>query len=243
MQSELVDLRISDREIERLSQLEVSDLLIGGLLGGVYRLPVNKTRQRSRDFIFTEIVVTGLVFVFSIPVGLAVIRDASNYNHPIVILSFLVSTIGVTSLVLLLWHLYLWKAAKPLRPLMHLLDERDRFHRVLDSVSVMDQLRSVQTTSHQMLDRERLMTILQSTRDNIVAGLRAEYILRQSQYEFRSQSGELMSHIGENLALLSSMESNQRIQEFSTVLHESLEIGLRVQEEIRQISTANEWRP
>lgn len=156
MRSDLEDLQLTERELERLSGVEVSELFIGGVFGGVCRSSVFQQRRKLVLFCLTEIIVAVLVFVFSLPIGLFLFRDvAVGVQDLSAMLQFLQLTIGTTGVVMIGWNFYLWQMSKRFRTLMHLLDEVDRFNEVIQAVDILDQLEAAGNTQIQLPDRRK----------------------------------------------------------------------------------------
>ena len=231
MHPDLATLKLSDRDIEHLSGLEVNELWVGGLCGGVDRVPKITTLKWCLWFGFTELAVIALVHMFTVPLGLAVIRQASDLNQPRVKVLFLGVTLGITLITMIGWHGYRWHRARLLRPLLHLLHELDRFHQVLTAVDALDRLAAISHSPLGVTDRAAVLDALQLTRDNLVAGLITEKILR-SRGGGQVHQADLRSHIEQNLAVLSAMEIQDQAQEYNRLINEALEIGIIVQRTI-----------
>jgi hypothetical protein len=148
---DLQNLRLGSREIESLSGLEVSDRWIGGILGGVYRFSQLHHLVDWLGWLLFEGIVAVLLFVFTLPIGLALSHLGSSEAQGTLIM---LSSMGAsTFLGMLLWNGYMVRQGRSLRSFMHLLDEIERYHDVLDAVAILEQLQSVQDRPPQPASR------------------------------------------------------------------------------------------
>ncbi|NJP10011.1 MAG: hypothetical protein HC866_11455 [Leptolyngbyaceae cyanobacterium RU_5_1] len=246
MRPDLKALAITEKELERLTGCDVGPLFVGGILGGVYRPSIFQTLQRSLAFCLTEVVVFLLVFAFTLPIGLSLMRDSSNgVNQVPGMLQFLTVTLGMALMVMIAWNVYMWLRGKRLRSLMQLLDEVDRYHAVIGAIAVLDQLEAVghpQTvlsdanlSQTSLQNRTEVLEALRLTRDNLVAGLMTEKILRDSR-GLLARRQELIAGIETNLVTLRAIEVKHQANEYGQVLNEALQIGIKVHQEIQQLS-------
>lgn len=234
MNSDLEDLKISDRELERLSGLDVSDIFVGGIFGGVYRPSIFRSLSRSLQFIFTEVLVFALLFIFTLPIGFAVTRNSINsFDQLPVVLLFLQTTLGTAIALIIGWNLYMWLRVRRMKPLLRLLDQVDQFNQVLSAIDLLDRLNAAKS-SQQQFDRQQVLSALGLARDTLVAGLTTEKILRDSR-GLLSRSGDLVAHIEQNLAAIEGLSVSDRADEYGQLLSEALSIGLSVQREVQQV--------
>ena len=234
MNADLEDLRISDRELERLSGLDVSNIFVGGIFGGVYRPSIFQSVSRSLQFLLTEVLVFALLFIFTLPLGLAVTRNSVNsFNQWSVVLLFLQTTLGTAIVLMIGWNLYMGLRVRRMKSLMRLLDEVDQFNQVLSAIDVLDRLNAVKS-SQQQFDRQQVLSALGLARDTLVSGLTTEKILRDSR-GLLARSGDLAANIERNLVALETLEVSDRADEYGQLLREALQIGLSVQREVQQV--------
>ncbi|MGA7936584.1 MAG: hypothetical protein WCA35_23720, partial [Kovacikia sp.] len=108
MKPDLEDLKITIKELERLTGVEVNDVFMGGVLGGTYRPSALKNPKRLFSFCLTQLFVAVLLLIFTLPVGLLLIQ---NFTRPIndlpTISLFLGITLGIALLLMLVWHGYM----------------------------------------------------------------------------------------------------------------------------------------
>ncbi|WP_404787094.1 hypothetical protein [Altericista sp. CCNU0014] len=213
------NLRLSAREIEQWSGLEVSDRWIGGLLLGVYRFSKLQRPLDWMGWLLFELVTVALLFVFTLPIGLGVLRIVPSTRA--MLASMGVATMG--GMVALYGHRA--RKGRSLQTLLHLLDEIDRYHRVLEAIAVVDRLAVAQGKALPIEHQETL----QLTRDCLVTGLKTERILRE-QNNLMGQDG--VAHLEQSLVLLKTLDLQTQADEYAGILQQSLAIAERVQQEL-----------
>jgi dsDNA-binding SOS-regulon protein len=225
MALDLQGLHLSAREVEQISGLEMSDHWVGGMLGGVYRFSQVQHPMAWFGWIFFEALAGVMLFVFTMPIGLGMAKVLPTFGETRVMLA----SMGVSTLVgMVVWHGYRLRKGRSLQTFMHLLDEIDQYHKVLQAVAVLDRLATVRGPTLQI--PERLET-LQITRDCLVTGLKTERIMRE-QGSFFAQLQDGFAHLDQSLALLKASEMQAQADEYATILQQSLLIGERVQQEL-----------
>lgn len=238
MNPNIAALKLTAEEIERLIDLDVNEIFIGGAIGGVYRTSVFEHSSRLLTLIATELIVAALVFVFSIPIGLGFTQaNEGSFDLPST-LRFLQITVGTTLAVMLGRHGYMQYARKRFVLLMPLLDEVDRYNEIIEAVTTLIELEELQSHSVALSlrqDRTQILEALRMTRDSLVSGLLTEKILRKSQ-GLLSRRQDLLANIETNLVALQMLEINQRASEYKTVLNEALQIGITVYQEVQKLS-------
>ncbi len=224
--SDLQNLRLDSREIESLSGLEVSDRWIGGIIGGVYRFSRLRHWADWLGLLLFEGIAAALLFVFTLPIGLTLSRFGGGTV-------MMLSGMGLSTLLgMLAWNGYMVNQARSLQSFMHLLDEIERYHDVLDAVAILEQLQSVQDRPPQPASR---LETLQLTRDCLVAGLKTERILR-GHLGRRSQKEAGLLQLEHNLTTLQALALQEQADDYSTLLAQALQIGQSVREELAKSS-------
>ncbi len=225
MNAALQNLRLSTREIEQWSGLEVGDSSaprvrwVGGLLLGIYRFSKLQQTLDWVGWLLFELVTAALIFVFTLPIGLGMARIVPS--NRVMLVSMGVSTLtGMGAL-----YGYRVRKGRSLQTLLHLLDEIDRYHEVLGAIAVIDQLAVAQGAVPQA---ERYET-LQLTRDCLVTGLKTERILRE-QRSGLAQDGA--AHLEQSLTLLKTLDLQAQADEYSEILQQSVGIAERVRQEL-----------
>lgn len=221
----LEDLRISTLEIERLSGLEVSDHILDGFLLGTYRLPLYAPK-RLLVVATTEPLVFGLLLIFAAPFALGLARGST---------SDLTVLVWIGAIALGLWiirQVRMWLKAQHLRSFMRLLDEVDHYHQVLEAVDLFEQLGGKEQT------QTTIVEALNKARESLIAGLMTEKILRQNR-GLLSRRQALLDNIEQNLMTLQSIELQHQAQNYSDILNQAVDISIRVQDEVTQLSHQN----
>jgi hypothetical protein len=228
MGTALQNLRLSTREIEQWSGLEVGDRWVGGLLLGIYRFSKLQQALDWVGWLLFELVTAALVFVFTLPIGLGIVRMIPS--NRVMLVSMGVSTLaGMAAL-----YRYRVRKGRSLQTLLHLLDEIDRYHEVLEAITVIDQLAAAQGESSQAGRDETL----QLTRDCLVTGLKTERILRE-RHGGRVQDGA--AHLEQSLALLKTLDLQIQADEYSEILQQSVGIAERVRQELYGNDSVNHF--
>jgi hypothetical protein len=223
------DLRITPSEIERLSGLETSASLIGGLLWGTYRWPLRSGLQLL-TVVTTELLVLGLLLMVATPIGSMLSRNAASDQRVVQV---------IVAIALTLWlirQLVMGYLARQFRSFMRLLDEVDHYHQVLEAVGFLSQLGSVEHLQLQI--GPPVFEALGKARESLVAALITEKILRDNR-GLLSRREALIETIEQNLVMLRSLELQHQAQDYGDILDQALNIGIRVQQEVTQLTRSS----
>jgi hypothetical protein len=202
----------------------VSESFVGGLLGGVYR-PSSLRRLSGRlALVAIELVTAGVLFVFSLPIGLSLLRKSNAGGIRVLIISGAITIVGVIA-----WNIYMRIRLRQLKRLLALLDEVDHFNQIIATLMVLGKLGETAIG-----DRQSLFIALALTRENLVTAMVTEKLLRENQRLFDRQAA-FLSHLETNLLTLKTLEMNQQAQEYQRALNEALMINLTVQREMEQL--------
>lgn len=235
--ADLVDLKISEREIERLSGCDVGEIFIGGVFGGVWRSSVLQDPKRLTALCLTQVVVFFLIAVFALPFVLFITPNSTHgISQGSSILQFSGVTFGIAFVALVAWNGWMWLQSRRYQGLMHLLDEIDRFHQVIGAIVLLDQLNSVSLSEASALqNRAEIVEALRVTRDSLVAGLMTERILRESRGVLARRQ-DLLASIETNLATLRYLEIQHQADDYGQFLNEALQINLSVHHEMQKLN-------
>jgi hypothetical protein len=230
MQSDLEELRITQKELENLSGLDVNEVF----MGGTWRPSIIRYPKRLLSFLMTEVFTFGLILIFCLPIGLIVARSFGGLTEGASSTAqFLQVSFGVSVAIALLWNLYMWQKGKSMKMLAHLLDEVDKHNEIIAAVDVIDELGAVKNSTISLIDRGEVLAALTATRESLVCALMTEKILRKHQ-RFIARRHELFSNIETNLAALQNLQVNNQADEYGQLLNEALEIGMSVHQEIKK---------
>jgi hypothetical protein len=223
-------LRISPRELEQLSGVEVSDRFLGGLIGGVYRFSKLKRSSDWASLFFFEGVIAALLSMVSLPLGIWLAKSFS-ISHPQHINQLMGLVVGGTAVIgLAAWNGWMLYRQRSLKGLMHLLDEVDRFHGVLQAVQLLHQLQPTQI----LQSSQEMEEHLQTTRDCLVAGLKTARILRE-QGRLLSRLEDGLLQLDHYLTTLQTIEIQEQANDYANLLHQTLVIGQNVRSELIQM--------
>jgi hypothetical protein len=237
MKPDLEDLKITARELEKLTGVEVNDVFVGGVLGGTYRPSIFQSSKRLVSFCLTQLFVAILIFIFTLPIGLLLIRNSTrSINDLPTIFLFLGITSGIALIIIIGWNIYMRWKAKSLTTLAHLLDEVDKYNEVLRAVDVLDRLEAIGNLQPTIVDRSQVLAALNVTRNSLVCGLMSEKILRENR-GLLARRYELFSNIENNLTTLQTLDVTNQANEYAELLNEALQIGISVHQEVQQLST------
>ncbi|RUT05979.1 hypothetical protein DSM106972_031850 [Dulcicalothrix desertica PCC 7102] len=219
METDLLGLEISKGELRRLTGFDPDE---------VFRPSIMRDKKKRLGFIGNELMVAlaltplivGFIYAFlilptigtSIPLGLALIIIV-----PIVVL--------ITR--------WFWRLKTCPKVVTVLLDEVDRYHAVIQSIYINDQLATSGNKTSHIEDREKVISGLQLIREDLVRALKTERILRDNK-ELLANNQELSIN---NLSNLQALQVSTEASEYAQVLNQSLQIAIDVQAEIRKLQS------
>lgn len=242
------DLRLDLREIEQLSGIELHGAWVGGMIGGIYRFSQLKHPLDWLGWLLWEGITIALLFILTLPIGLIVSRLGGSESTRLML-----SSMGLATLLGLLgWIGFRRQKARSLQTFLHLLDEIERYHAVLDAVAVLDQLQAIQPTVQSTVQPTIIqptiqdappgyappdyLETLQLTRDCLVAGLKTERVLR-GRLGRRSQTELGLAQLDHHLVTLQALSLQGQADEYSALLTQALAIGQSVRQEFyKQVS-------
>jgi hypothetical protein len=217
-------------QLETLTGLEITDLSIGKAV----RPSVFCSPRRLLSFVLTELLVFGLILIFCVPIGIVIVKGlgflSGDAQSAIV---FFQVALAVSVVINLIWQGYRWSKGRKLKTLAHLVDQVDRHNDIIQVVSVMDELGSIQNSTVSLLDRGEVIKALNATRESLMNALMTERILRKHQ-RFMTRRQELFASIETNLAALQALQVTNQANEYGHLLNEALQIGLSVRRELDQ---------
>lgn len=226
-------LGLSREEIERCCALEVNDLWVGSLWGGAYRL--GAWRRSPLAMLLTELLVLATLGVFSLPVGLGVVRLLGlSGSAQAAALPFSAAVAGTTLALSALRYAYLSHHRRRWRSLLHILEEVDRFQETLQAIELLDQLGGLQGDRPAPAADGATIQALSLTRDSLVTGLLADQLLRQQRQRRGALARciDLVEHLDQNLATLHAAEAQQQAVQSAVLLRDALQIGIAVRQSL-----------
>jgi hypothetical protein len=219
VETDLLGLEISKGELRRLTGFDPDE---------VFRPSIMRDKKKRLGFIGNELMVAlaltplivGFIYAFlilptigtSIPLALALII--------------------IVPIIVLLGR-WFWRLKTCPKVVTVLLDEVDRYHAVIQSIHINDQLATSGNKTSHIEDREKVISGLQLIREDLLRALKTERILRDNK-ELLANNQELSIN---NLSNLQAMQVSTEASEYAQVLNQSLQIAIDVQAEIRKLQS------
>ncbi|MBD2627268.1 hypothetical protein [Trichormus variabilis] len=237
MRDDLQGLEISQKELQQLTNLPVSDKLL------IITNPLKKWGKQLIAKIKGSEGATVVFIGFSICLFVYLLID--------IILKLFAPQIKIASGILLillsLWLggvtqtiLYMvWKAKSNFlkthmtNSLRILLNDVERYNAVIKAIDINDQIEAAGNPEVGIKQRERVIEALNLTKSDLVRALKTEKILRENK-TFILKNSELFVN---NLATLTSMQVTEQASEHGRLLNEALQIALDVQYEMRKLQS------
>ncbi|MEO1620200.1 MAG: hypothetical protein AAFU53_04105 [Cyanobacteria bacterium J06632_3] len=229
--SNLDNLRISHRELDQLTGLDIGEVT----MGWAYRQTAFAPPRRWA-WLNEQLLTLGVLLIFCLPVTLLIARAASGDSTDAV---WIWLPFGVLIAIALTfsWALYRWREGRRLMTLSHLLDEIDRFNEMVSAVEILEELGAAKSSrpnlDNRLENREEVMEALHLTRESLVCGLMTEKVMRRHQ-QFMARKQEMFSSIERNLATLQLLRVSDEAGEYSRLLNEAIQIGTSVHQELSE---------
>ena len=233
IQADLDELKISEKELEDLSGIALSD----GFAADFYRPAALRDGKGKKLFslLLNELLIFCLTLVVSLPVALlANQHNVGSFSDAEIFVRVLQITLGLSLAITVAWNVYKWVKAKPLATLAGLLDEVEKYHEVIQALDIIDRLTAAGNLQANLINRGDAIEALKITRESLVCALKTEKILRENQ-QFIGRRYELFANIESNLAALMALDVSDRATEYGQLLNEALEIGMSVHKEVRKL--------
>ncbi|MEG4027093.1 MULTISPECIES: hypothetical protein [unclassified Microcoleus] len=231
IQADLEQLKISDKELEDLSGIALSD----GFAADFYRPAALRDGKKLFSLLVNELLIFCVTLVVSLPVALLANKhNVGLFSDSEIFVRVLQITLGLSLAITVAWNIYKWVKAKPLATLAGLLDEVEKYHEVIQALDIIDRLTDAGNLQANLINRGDAIEALKITRESLVCALKTERILRENQ-QFIGRRYELFANIESNLAALMAMDVSDRATEYGRLLNEALEIGMSVHKEVRKL--------
>ncbi|GET37695.1 hypothetical protein [Microseira wollei] len=114
-----------------------------------------------------------------------------------------------------------------------LFEEVDKYNTVIKAIEINDQLVAAGNKSASLTDREKLISTLETTRENLMCALKTERILRENR-AFIARNQELLAS---NLAAVQALQVSYEAREYTKLLNEALEAAQAVQGEMKRLES------
>ncbi|WP_413166330.1 hypothetical protein ACL6C3_06455 [Capilliphycus salinus ALCB114379] len=238
MNYDLSLLKFSEEELDELTGLS-RESLIGSLCQnrGVRQAILGKIwsdRQKLFSFISGELVALFLSLVIAFPVMLLILDRRTVASSDLqVTIQFLLKAVGLSVAITLGVNFGVWLQLKPLRNMLSLLDEAEKYNDTVKAVEILDRLSRSGTLEDKLVNREEVIQALTITRDSLVSAFQTERILREHQ-DFIDRRYELFAQLENNLTALMTLNVTNQANEYGELLNEALQIGMSVHRELQK---------
>ncbi len=233
MQPNLSALKITERELDTLTGLDIGEFT----MGQAYR-PSALRQSNILSLLLNQLLTFGVIIIFCLPLSLIVARNQGLGEDLSSAARFVPVALGVAVAIACGWNFYRWWQGRYLKGLACLLDEIDRYHETLTAVSILDELSQANPAQPKVENRGAVLEALQLTRSSLICALMTERILRKHQ-RFMARRQELFANIEQNLASLQALQMNQAANEYGDLLNEALQIGTTVHQEIQKLNSVS----
>ena len=222
MQPDLIGLEITKGELRRLTGFKPDQVL---------RSSIMANNEQRLGFFRNEMLVA-LVLTLII-VGFA---------YAFIILPTIGSSISLLIILLIIVPIAvvggrsLWRRLTFPTTLKTLLNEVDKYHRIIKSIDINDELAISGKTEISTYDREKVVSAVQLVREDLVQALKTERILRDNK-KLLANNQDLFVNNVETLHAMSRQISSE-VGEYAQLLNQSLQIALDVQAEVRKLQSS-----
>lgn len=237
MRDDLKGLAITQKELQKLTNLPINDELI--IILNPLKLLVKQFIQKVKGPEGATAIFIGLAAILScyIAFDLAIKIFANWVKLPSWLLFIKICLIGGGATQFLLYLTWKKRVAFVKENLTHslntLLHEVDRFNAVVKAIDINDKIEAAGNSEVTIKERRRVLEALAYTRADLVRALKTERILRENK-QFIVNNPELLAN---NLATLTQMQVTEQASEHGRLLNEALEIALDVQQEMKRLQS------
>ncbi|MEP0752932.1 hypothetical protein NDA03_11990 [Trichocoleus sp. Lan] len=223
---------MTKEDLETLVDLDPST----ALAIDAYRGFILKNPKQMLSVLLTELFILMLVLIFVMTGSLILLRNAGSLpgnTDGVTRLLIIISSISL--LGVLIWNAYFWQQVKQVKSLARLIDKVDKYNRVIQAIALIDELESASRSPsrcNSLSTRREVIQALRITKETLSGALQAEMLMKKHR-KFLSNHYELFANLEENLTSLMSFSLNDRVDEYSCLLNESLQIGISVHKELK----------
>ncbi|MEA5594401.1 hypothetical protein [Rivularia sp. UHCC 0363] len=236
MRDDLKGLAITQKELQKLTNLPVRDELI--VIFQPLKLSIKQFLQRVKGPEGATAIFVGLSIILSCYIVFDLVIKMFAQWVPLPSWLALIQLCFIGGAVTQLLFYIIWKRriatvknnlTYSLNTLLH---EVDRFNAVVKAININDRIEEAgnQVT---IKERKRVIEALKYTRADLVRALKTERILRENN-NFIVNNSELLAN---NLATLTQMQVSEQASEHGRLLNEALEIALDVQQEMKRLQS------
>ncbi|ESA33197.1 hypothetical protein N836_22660 [Leptolyngbya sp. Heron Island J] len=219
----LDSLRITNRDLDELTGLDISDLS----MGWATRLSVFQRPRLRWAWLINQGLILTVALVLWLPASLVISRNLAQQT-----VGAFVGVGGAIATTLAYGSYGIYKGQQ-LKILSHLLDEVDRFNEMIKAVEILEELRQADHTSKRLSleNPDAVKEALHLTRESLVCGLMSDKIMRKHQ-RFIARRHELFASIETNLSSLQALQATEMAGDYGQLLNEALQVGTSVHQEL-----------
>lgn len=222
MQPDLIGLEITKGELRRLTGLKPDQVL---------RPSIMNDREQRLGFFRNEMLVALVLTLIIVGAAYALIILPTIGSSS----SLLIFLLIIVPIAVLAWR-WLWRRLTFPKTLKTLLNEVDKYHEIIKSVDINDELAISGKTEISTYDREKLVSAVQLVREDLVQALKTERILRDNKKLLANNQELFVSNV-ETLHAM-SLQISSEVGEYPQLLNQSLQIALDVQAEVRKLQSS-----
>ncbi len=219
MQPDLIGLEITRGELRRLTGFKPDQ---------DFRPSMMANREQRLKFFRDEMLVSLVLTLIIVGVAYAfiILPTIGSSRSLLIILLIIVPIIVVAGR-------WLWRSFTFPKTLKTLLDEVDKYHGIIKSIDINDELVTSGNTESTTYDREKVVAGVQLVREDLVRALKTERILRDNKELFASNQDLFVNNV--EMLHVTSLEVSSQASEYAQLLNQSLQIALNVQAQITKL--------
>lgn len=154
MRSNLPDLKITEKQLDKLIGLEVNNVL----MFEIFTTPISQILrhpQRLFSLCLTVFFIFGFILASVFTVGLLLARNSGqSFEDTANIFRFLQVAAIVSLIVTLACNLYLWIKAKNFLELIKLINEVNKYNELIEAVEIVEQLEAASQSEINMMNKD-----------------------------------------------------------------------------------------
>jgi hypothetical protein len=231
MESDLLKLKISESELEKLSGIATDEVVTSNL----YWHFSKDNLPKISSVILHQLVIFVLTLIISCPLGLIMVSK-TNYSpeDPQSMVLFWQIAAALSLIMTISWNVYMWLKTKPLVSLANLLEEVQKYNQAIKAVDIIDKFVEAGNLNVSLMNRQETIKALTVTREGLICALKTEKIIRENQ-DLMAKQSELFLNLENNFSTLMSYQLSDRVDEYGRLLNQALEIGTTVHKEILKL--------
>ena len=222
MQPDLIGLEITKGELRRLTGLKPDQVL---------RPSIMNDREQRLGFFRNEMLIALVLTLIIVGAAYALIILPTIGSSS----SLLIFLLIIVPIAVLAWR-WLWRRLTFPKTLKTLLNEVDKYHEIIKSIDINDELAISGKTEISTYDREKLVSAVQLVREDLVQALKTERILRDNKKLLANNQDLFVNNVEKLHA--TSLQISSEVGEYPQLLNQLLQIALDVQAEVRKLQSS-----